>query len=93
MSVIPLPLAAQDDVRDRAVRLFTFLREYTQLRASTALTADSYDEVIWLADVRCCAAGEYTPAVHDGNAAHECAHVQASVLGPWRRDDRDITLA
>src|SRR5215467_1689808 len=51
MSVIPLPLAAQDDVRDRAVRLFTFLREYTQLRASTALTTDSYDEVIWLADV------------------------------------------
>src|SRR5215472_138538 len=51
MSVIPLPLAAPDDVRDRAVRLFTFLREYTQLRASTALTTDSYDEVIWLADV------------------------------------------
>lgn len=51
MSVIPLPLAAPDDVRDRAVRLFTFLREYTQLRASTALTTESYDEVIWLADV------------------------------------------
>src|SRR5258708_36437668 len=52
MSVIPLPLVAQDDdVRDRAVRLFTFLREYTQLRASTALTTDAYDEVIWLADV------------------------------------------
>src|SRR2546423_2912512 len=51
MSVIPLPLAAQDDVRDRAVRLFTFLREYTQLRASNALTTDAYDEVIWLADV------------------------------------------
>jgi REase_MTES_1575/AAA domain len=51
MSVIPLPLVARDDVRDRAVRLFTFLREYTQLRASTALTTDSYDEVIWLADV------------------------------------------
>jgi REase_MTES_1575/AAA domain len=51
MSVIPLPRVATDDVRDRAVRLFTFLREYTQLRASTALTVDAYDEVIWLADV------------------------------------------
>src|SRR5215813_11958903 len=51
MSVIPLPGVAADDVRDRAVRLFTFLREYTQLRASTALTTDAYDEVIWLADV------------------------------------------
>ncbi|HEY4025976.1 MAG TPA: AAA domain-containing protein, partial [Candidatus Dormibacteraeota bacterium] len=51
MSVIPLHRVAQDDVRDRAVRLFTFLREYTQLRASTALTTDAYDEVIWLAGV------------------------------------------
>jgi hypothetical protein len=51
MSVIPLPLVAQDAVRDRAVRLFTFLTEYTQLRASLALTTDGYDEVIWLADV------------------------------------------
>src|SRR5215469_18876558 len=51
MSVIPLPRVASDEVRDRAVRLFTFLREYTQLRASTALTTDAYDEVIWLADV------------------------------------------
>jgi very-short-patch-repair endonuclease len=51
MSVIPLPRVAADDVRDRAVRLFTFLREYTQLRASTALTTDAYDEVIWVADV------------------------------------------
>jgi hypothetical protein len=52
MSVIPLPLVAQDDVRDRAVRLFTFLREYTQLRASTAQTTDAYDEVIQLDIVR-----------------------------------------
>src|SRR5215469_11646064 len=51
MSVIPLPGVGADDVRDRAARLFTFLREYTQLRASTALTTDAYDEVIWLADV------------------------------------------
>src|SRR5262245_38408329 len=51
MSVIPLPRVASDEVRDRAVRLFTFLMEYTQLRASAALTTDAYDEVIWLADV------------------------------------------
>jgi hypothetical protein len=50
MSVIPLP-ATTDDVRDRAIRLYTFLREYTQLRARTVQTTDGYDEVIWLADV------------------------------------------
>jgi very-short-patch-repair endonuclease len=51
MAVIPLPNVAADDVRDRAVRLYTFLKEYTQLRAKTVLTTDGYDEVIWLADV------------------------------------------
>jgi hypothetical protein len=51
VSVIPLPAGAPDDVRDRAVRLFTFLREYTQLRARTVLTTEGYDEVIWLAEV------------------------------------------
>jgi REase_MTES_1575/AAA domain len=50
MSVIPLTSRA-DDVRDRAVRLFTFLQEYTQLRARTVLTTDGYEEVLWLADV------------------------------------------
>jgi REase_MTES_1575/AAA domain len=51
VSVIPLPVTAPDDVRDRAVRLFTYLREYTQLRARTVLTTDDYEEVIWLGDV------------------------------------------
>ncbi|HYW25308.1 MAG TPA: AAA domain-containing protein [Terriglobales bacterium] len=98
MSVIPLPLAAPDGVRDRAVRLFTFLREYTQLRASTALTTDSYDEVIWLADVPglpgcVCAAVEPT---RDGEVWLEVrkpklapAPRPTDVLRPWleRWDD------
>src|SRR5215469_7985027 len=98
MSVIPLPLPAPDGVRDRAVRLFTFLREYTQLRASTALTTDSYDEVIWLADVPglpgcVCAAVEPT---RDGEVWLEVrkpklvpAPRPPDVLGPWleRWDD------
>src|SRR5215468_7588189 len=98
MSVIPLPLAAPDDVRDRAIRLFTFLREYTQLRASTALTTDSYDEVIWLADVPglpgcVCAAVEPT---RDGEVWLEVrkpkltpAPLPPDVLRPWldRWDD------
>ena len=50
MSVLTLPVATGDEVRDRAVRLFTFLQEYTQLRARTALSTDAYDEVVWLAD-------------------------------------------
>ncbi|TMC13222.1 MAG: hypothetical protein E6J41_01150 [Chloroflexi bacterium] len=101
MSVIPLPLAAPDDVRDRAVRLFTFLREYTQLRASTALTTDSYDEVIWLADVPglpgcVCAAVEPT---RDGEVWLEVrkprlvpAPRPPEVLRPWleRWDDSAV---
>ena len=51
MTVLTLPVATGDEVRDRAVRLFTFLQEYTQLRARTALGTDAYDEVVWLADV------------------------------------------
>jgi hypothetical protein len=41
-----LPLA-----RDRAVRLFTYLKELTELRSSTIRTLESYDKVIWLADL------------------------------------------
>ena len=50
MSVLTLPVVTGDEVRDRAVRLFTFLQEYTQLRARTVLATDVYDEVVWLAD-------------------------------------------
>jgi AAA domain len=51
VSVVPLPLTTADEVRDRAARLFTFLREFTQLRSRTVLTTDAYDGVVWLADL------------------------------------------
>src|SRR5262245_15782186 len=101
MSVIPLPRVAQDDVRDRAVRLFTFLKEYTQLRASTALTTDAYDEVIWLADVSdlpgChCAAVEPT---RDGEVWLEIrkpklqpAPRPPELLRPWLQQFSDSAL-
>src|SRR5262245_6616734 len=101
MSVIPLPRVAQDDVRDRAVRLFAFLKEYTQLRASTALTTDAYDEVIWLADVSdlpgChCAAVEPT---RDGEVWLEIrkpklqpAPRPPELLRPWLQQFNDSAL-
>ncbi|MBO0682407.1 MAG: AAA family ATPase, partial [Candidatus Dormibacteraeota bacterium] len=53
MSVIPLRGTdeAPDSVRERAIRLFQFLCEYTLLRTRSVRTTDSYEEVIWLADV------------------------------------------
>ena len=33
--------------RDRAIRLFTFLRELTELRTKTIRTVDQYDKVLW----------------------------------------------
>ncbi len=53
MSVIPLHGGghAPDVIRERAVQLFQFLREYTLLRSRSIRTTDSYEEVIWLADV------------------------------------------
>ncbi len=52
MSVIPLPGGeVAEDVRDRAVRLFTFLREYTQLRVRSVRTTDAYEQVVWLSDI------------------------------------------
>src|SRR5262252_4508402 len=89
MSVIPLPGVAPDDVRDRAVRLFMFLTEYTQLRGSTVLTTDAYDEVIWLADVSdlpgcLCAAVEPT---RDGEVWLE---VRKPTLHPAPRDPEQL---
>lgn len=38
-------------MRDRAVRLFAFLREMTLLRTKVIQSFDQYDNVIWLADI------------------------------------------
>src|SRR5579884_1130932 len=52
MSVIPLPGGeVAEEIRDRAVRLFTFLREYTQLRVRSIRTTDAYEQVVWLSEI------------------------------------------
>lgn len=38
-------------VRDRAIRLFKFLRELYEIRMKTIRTLDQYDEVIWFSDI------------------------------------------
>jgi hypothetical protein len=41
----------RDLVRDRAVRLFAFLREMTLLRTKVVRSTDEYEKIIWLSDV------------------------------------------
>lgn len=40
-----------DLTRDRAIRLFTFLRELTELRTKAIRTLDQYEKVLWLSDI------------------------------------------
>lgn len=40
--------SVQDPVRDRSIRLFTFLRELTELRTKAIRTLDQYEKVLWL---------------------------------------------
>ncbi len=40
-----------DDFRDRAIRLFTFLRELTELRTKTIRTSDQYEKVLWFNNI------------------------------------------
>jgi len=39
------------NLRDRAIRLFSFLRDLTELRTRTIRTIDQYDTVIWFQDI------------------------------------------
>jgi hypothetical protein len=38
-------------LRDRAIRLFTYLRELTELNAKTTRTIDQYEKVLWFNDI------------------------------------------
>ncbi|HUY98589.1 MAG TPA: hypothetical protein VMW47_13410, partial [Verrucomicrobiae bacterium] len=49
MAIVPLRGSRDsDERRDKAVRLFTFLREVTALRNSPVRDLDRYEEVLWL---------------------------------------------
>ena len=37
--------------RDRAVALYTFLKEFAQLRTRTVRDVDAYEQVIWVSDI------------------------------------------
>lgn len=45
------PVAQAQVLRSRAVALYTFLREFVELRSQIVRTVDSYEEVLWLADI------------------------------------------
>lgn len=42
---------AEDVVRDRAVRLFTYLKELTELRSDVKRSCDEYDQVVWWTEI------------------------------------------
>lgn len=39
------------DIRDRSLRLFTFLRQFCELRMKTVRTLEQYEQIIWLSDI------------------------------------------
>lgn len=45
------PSGDSPEVRDRAIRLFTYLKELCALRATQVRTVASYDQVFWLNDL------------------------------------------
>jgi hypothetical protein len=48
---VPFDAPRIDKSRDRAIRLFTYLKELSQLRTKTFRLVDSYEQVVWLADI------------------------------------------
>jgi len=44
-------MATEDLVRDKAVRLFTYLKELTELRSDVKRSCDEYDQVIWWTEI------------------------------------------
>ena len=40
-----------DPARQRAVALYTFLKEFIQLRSKTVRSVDQYEEVLWFSDL------------------------------------------
>ena len=40
-----------DHIRDKTIRLFTYLRELTQLRSKVIRAIENYDSVMWLSDI------------------------------------------
>ncbi len=41
----------EEQIRDRAIRLFTFLRELSELRTTTTRTIENYEQVLWFNDI------------------------------------------
>ncbi|MFL5815192.1 MAG: AAA domain-containing protein [Bdellovibrionia bacterium] len=43
--------SAKEDVREKSVRLFTYLRELTQLKSKVTLDLKDYEQVLWFSDI------------------------------------------
>jgi hypothetical protein len=44
-------MSEEREIRDRALRLFTFLKEVTELRSKTVRVLDQYERVLWLQEI------------------------------------------
>ncbi len=43
--------AGTEAIRNRAASLYTFLKEFTELRTKTIRSVEQYEDVLWLSDV------------------------------------------
>lgn len=44
-------MSSQNETRDKSVRLFTYLRELTQLKTKVTTDINEYEQVIWFNDI------------------------------------------
>ena len=44
-------VASEEQVRNRSIRLFTFLKELTELRSRTVRSYDQYEHVLWFHEI------------------------------------------
>jgi very-short-patch-repair endonuclease len=104
MSTLSVETSSGDTVvRDKAVRLFTYLKELTELRTDVRRNCDEYDQVVWWAEIprekECyCAAWElgrdaaYEDWLRVERPRHKRPPTPPTALLPWL-SERDVADA
>lgn len=103
MSMTEVEVSNEALVRDRAIRLFTYLKELTELRSDVKRSCEDYDQVIWLAQIPkekgCyCAAWDigrgpaYDEWIRVDRPRRKQPPTPPSALSPWL-SDREIADA
>jgi len=97
----PLPVSVESVIRDRAVRLFTYLKELTELRSEVKRTCEEYEQLVWWAEIprenECYCAfwdlgreGTYEDWIRVERPRRKRAPAPPSSLAPWL-NEREIS--